>query len=291
MNVRAQTEQHVRIAVVIPCHNDGATLPETLDSLRQQEQCEVVVVDDGSDAGDTLAVLAEVERRLGIRVIRQPNRGPGAARTAGAAATTARYVFPLDADDLVVPGALAALADALDGDDALALAWGDTQMFGGATHLSRKVRDVDPWLLSHLNPLPTATLVRRRALDEVGGWSPDVGYEDWDLWMSLAERGWRGRHVGRVVALHRVRDSSRFAHDRERHERIVAELRRRHPALFARRAAAWRSSVAPRRFRLLLPLIAHLPLSARDRYRLTAVVDDPRTAVKLLGRRLVGHGR
>jgi glycosyltransferase involved in cell wall biosynthesis len=37
-----------RVAVVVPCFNDGATLPETLESLAGEEPHELVVVDDGS---------------------------------------------------------------------------------------------------------------------------------------------------------------------------------------------------------------------------------------------------
>ena len=47
-----------RVAVVIPCYNDGRFLRETLESVREQEQCEIVVVDDGSTDAPTLAVLA-----------------------------------------------------------------------------------------------------------------------------------------------------------------------------------------------------------------------------------------
>ena len=38
-------------------------------------------------------------------------------------------------------------------------------------------------------------MVRREALLDAGGWELKGGYEDWDLWMALAERGVRGVHV------------------------------------------------------------------------------------------------
>src|SRR5437870_782968 len=102
-----------RVAVVVPCFNDGETLPETLASLRGEELHELVVVDDGSDDPETLETLARLANE-GTRIVRRANGGLSAARMAGVNATEARYVLPLDADDLVVPGALAELADALD---------------------------------------------------------------------------------------------------------------------------------------------------------------------------------
>ena len=47
---------------------------------------------------------------------------------------------------------------------------------------------IDPWLITYMNDVPMKSLVRRWALMAVGGWTLD-GYEDWDVWMSFAERG------------------------------------------------------------------------------------------------------
>ena len=71
-----------RIAVVVPCFNDGATLRETLASIQEPEEIELVVVDDVSDDPETLRVLAELEA-AGTRVLHQENRGLAAARMAG----------------------------------------------------------------------------------------------------------------------------------------------------------------------------------------------------------------
>src|SRR5207244_1331271 len=65
----------------------------------------------------------------GVHVVHQANAGPGAARMAGVAATHAPYVLPLDADDLLAPGSLAALANELDRAPAVDVAWGDFELF------------------------------------------------------------------------------------------------------------------------------------------------------------------
>src|SRR4051812_7174454 len=94
-----------RVAVVIPCHDDGPLAVEAVDSvLREVEEVELVVVDDGSTAPETQEALDGLRAR-GVRVLRQDNAGLGAARMAGVGATTAPYVFPLDSDDLLEPGA------------------------------------------------------------------------------------------------------------------------------------------------------------------------------------------
>src|SRR5438067_3423668 len=177
-----------RVAVVVPCFNDGETLPATLASLASEEPHELVVVDDGSDDPATLATLSRLAEG-GIRVVRRKNGGLSAARMTGVEATRARYVLPLDSDDAVVPGALTALADALDAAPDAALAWGDIDVWGALESRLAVARSLDPWLLTYLNDVPVASLLRRDAIRAVGGWSMGSGYEDWDLWLALAERG------------------------------------------------------------------------------------------------------
>src|SRR5215204_1281332 len=105
-----------RVAVVIPCFNAGPMLLEAIASVQEPEAVEIVVVDDESTDPATLELLERVETD-GVRVIRQtPNGGCAVARTTGVGATTAPYVFPLDTDDLAIPGMLSKLADQLDED-------------------------------------------------------------------------------------------------------------------------------------------------------------------------------
>ncbi len=268
-----------RIAVVIPCFNDGATLRETLASVDEPEPIELVVVNDGSDDPETLTVLADVERN-GVRVVHQENRGLAAARMAGVAATSAPYVSALDADDLEAPSALAALADALDADPSVSVAWGDVQNFGDNAVLRRLGRTLDPWLITYVNELPADALVRREALLEAGGWELKGGYEDWDLWMALAERGRGGIYVPVVTGRYRVRATRMLGETQQRHGEQFRLLRSRHPRLFASRAGNRRRSPAPLRCKLLFPLVDALPLGDYTKLRLFRAISRPAAALR-----------
>lgn len=266
---------------MVACFNDGATLPDALAALDAQEPVELVVVNDGSTDPDTLATLQRL-RDEGVRVIDQENTGLPGARMTGVAATSARYVYPLDADDGIVPGSLTRLADALDADPAVAVAWGDQQLFGDVDLVSPRARDLDPWAITHLNGLPVSSMVRRSDLEATGGWVVKGGYEDWDLWMGLAERGRRGVHVGGPTHRYRIHGSRMLSESRSRHGEQYAKCVARHPDLFARRRQAWLRSTAPWRMKLLLPLVARLPrLGAPTRHRLTMFVSWPRHGLRM----------
>jgi glycosyltransferase involved in cell wall biosynthesis len=251
-----------RVAVVIPCHDDGELVAEAVASVREPEPVELVVVDDGSADPGSLAVLERL-RGDGVRVLSRANGGPGAARMTGVAATTAPFVFPLDADDLAEPGALAALADVLDTHPDAGFAWGDYVLFGDQEGRYRAPSRFLPWSLTYVNQYPICSLVRRSALLAVGGY-PDRGYEDWSLWLKFAERGYDGAHAGRLVYRRRLHGSGRAGpDDRRRHEALFTQLLARHPDAFARRAefrrrerpALWKRAVYPALFgrRSVLP--------------------------------------
>jgi cellulose synthase/poly-beta-1,6-N-acetylglucosamine synthase-like glycosyltransferase len=90
-------KETIRYSVVIPAYNAGITLSDTLISLKNQSvsqgEYEVIVVDDGSE-DDT----SNVAYSLGANCIRQPNRGPAAARNHGVRVARGDIILFTDAD-------------------------------------------------------------------------------------------------------------------------------------------------------------------------------------------------
>jgi glycosyltransferase involved in cell wall biosynthesis len=222
------------VAVIIACLDEHEVL---VDAVRSAQGCrpgEVVVVDDGSTDADTLVILHGLATE-GVRVLRQPNAGLPAARMAGLRATRAPYVFPLDADDLLLLNGLSALAATLDTNPQDAFSFGDYTTFGAF-----EGRWVSPpfsaWAVTYGNFWPAGSLFRRSALLEVGGWQHRLGFEDWDLWMSFAERGLSGRHCGEIAYRRRLHPGRMLAGQRSRYAEIHGALRARHGGLFARRS-------------------------------------------------------
>ena len=223
-----------RCSLVIPCFNDGAFVGGAIASVREDEPVEIVVVDDGSTDDATLAVLDDLRGR-GIRVIRQDNAGLAAARMRGIAETSHRFVFCLDSDDELAPGALGALADALEANPAAAFALGSLELFGARSGV-RAFPPWDPWRLLYANHWTAHGLYRREELTDVGGWTLADCYEDWDLLLALAERGRSPVIIDRVAVRYRQHERARMStRCRDRHGEVYALLRSRHPALFRRR--------------------------------------------------------
>ena len=271
----AATRTHPRVAVVIPCYNDGRFLLETLESVREQEQCEIVVVDDGSTDAGTLDVLAKV-REAGVQVVTQPNQGLSAARMTGVRHTSAPYVHPLDSDDRLAPGALQRLADALDARPQADLAWGDYYCFGAFSCRVPGAPSLDPWRITYIDEIVGTTMVRRSALTAVGGWDMGSGFEDWDLWMKLAEVGAQGVYVPEVTLHYRQHDTPRmYRESLGRVDALRARLRSRRHRLFAERKSNWRHSPSSWGVKAMFPVVGAMPgLPERRRQQCYALIRD-----------------
>jgi len=250
-----------RVAVIIPCFNDGPMATEAVRSIQEDEGVELIVVDDGSTDSKTRTALAELARS-GISILHKENGGPASARMAGVNATTAPYVYPLDADDLLLRDSLRLLADALDAEPRAAFAYGDFEIFGDYAGYYRAPKRFDRWALLYANHIPVCSLIRRKELVEAGGWK-QLGYEDWDLWLALADRNCKAVYVNAAVYCRRVHGDRRLGGDRADHRRIYAEMCERHSELFARRRELRRESDPALWKRVAYPIVLgkkHLPV-------------------------------
>lgn len=242
-----------RVAVIIPCHNDGALALEAIGSIDEREPVEVIVVDDGSTEPRTLACLQAIERS-GVTVIRQPGAGPGPARNAGVLVARSDLVFALDADDRLRPGSLAALADALESNPGAAFAFGDFVRFGDGASGRWRAPAWSPWLALYANWWSVSACYRRKILLGVGGW-PAGDYEDWALYLTLAEHGHCGIRLDRVVWEQRIHGVRRQAAARRQHRRRYRALRSSHRDLFADKPRLRRAARPPLWQVLVFPLV------------------------------------
>jgi glycosyltransferase involved in cell wall biosynthesis len=93
------------VSAVIPAHNAQATIAATISSIMAQtyRQMELIVVDDGSHDETATLVRKLAGRNPRIRLIRQSNKGPAAARNTGIEHARGDFVAPVDADDVWHP--------------------------------------------------------------------------------------------------------------------------------------------------------------------------------------------
>jgi len=207
-----------RVTVVTALYNHSALIAATLDSVSASRlrEFEVVVVDDGSSDGS-----AEVAREwmtahpwIPARLIaHRLNRGLGAARNTGVDAARAAYCFVLDAKDEVYPRCLDTLVGTLDSVHDVAFVYPMLEVLGAeafAVGNGSYLQSVLGWQPERLrlgNYIEAPTMLRTDRLRELGGFTTDrrlYGWEDYDLWCRMAERGWAGQLVPQILARSRA---------------------------------------------------------------------------------------
>jgi GT2 family glycosyltransferase len=190
------------VSIVIPLYNKARYVKRALDSALAQtfRAIEVVVVDDGSTDASVSIVEANPDPR--IRLIRQPNAGPGAARNHGIRESRGEFVAFLDADDEYFPDYIAYAVERLQANPECALVccnrvWGAGKTLRDVA-LGLKPVDEGSWrlppklatdeLIYAFSFLCThSVLCRRTVLERFGGFYENRSTfgEDHYLWVRL----------------------------------------------------------------------------------------------------------
>lgn len=185
------------VTVVIPTRNRLPFLREAVTSVLAQnwQSWELIVVDDASsDETSTWVSNLNDERVACIRLDVHGERS--AARNRGLAGAAAPAVLFLDDDDRLRPGALRALASALERAPEAIAAVGAKEVFDGSGHHKRiphpRLKFVRPvWddVMAGWMFVSGQVLLRTEAVRSVDGWDEKlVMSEDQDLWLRALGR-------------------------------------------------------------------------------------------------------
>jgi glycosyltransferase involved in cell wall biosynthesis len=208
------------ISVVLPYRDAATTLGEAIESVLADlsPDDELVAIDDGSrdDSASLVDALAQRDRRL--RPIACVTRGLVGALTAGVSASRGELLARMDADDVSLPGRFAAERAALESDASLGAVGVQVEAFPAAGEGMQRYLVWQNALTSRAQhahaifveaPLcHPSTMIRRAALDAVGGFRDVEWAVDYDLWLRLDAAGYGLAKVPRVLFRWRMRPDS-----------------------------------------------------------------------------------
>jgi glycosyltransferase involved in cell wall biosynthesis len=180
-----------KISIAIPAYNSEFCLRETLESALNQTHPahEILVVDDGSTDR-----TEEVARSFGdrIRYIKQQNQGIAGARNTAIKEATGDWIAFLDHDDLILPTKLEKQLAIIEANPDLVVVYSAfTYLYtDGTTKLIPAFPSAKLWpALRYRTPiLPSTSIIRRSALQEIGGFVQLYCVDDWNMWFRLIRR-------------------------------------------------------------------------------------------------------
>ena len=236
-----------RVSVILPVFNGRRFLLDSVRSVLAQSlpPCELIVVDDGSTDGSLAELEGFLERMpaapFPVRVLRQANAGQSAARNLAARQAEGEYLAFLDQDDQWHPQHLEHLLAPFAEDPAVGWAYCDfdemdfngnlvTRAFLRAQKVTHPKRTIFECVASDLMVLPSASVLRRAAFEQVGGFDEALsGYEDDDLYVRFFRLGWEHVFVDRALLRFRIHSngsstSRRFIDSRLRYAEKLAAI-------------------------------------------------------------------
>jgi glycosyltransferase involved in cell wall biosynthesis len=205
------------VSVVVPLYNGRPYVEQALRSVVDQtvQPREVIVVDDGSTDGSP-ELVETLDAPVPVKVVRQANRGQSAARNLGVGLASGELIAFVDQDDEWRRNHLEALMRAISKKPDIGWAYTDFDEMDSegrtVTHsFMREHRLVHPktslaaCLAGDLMVLPSASLIRKAALDDVGGFDERLaGYEDDDLFVRMFRADWKHVFVPKPLTRFRI---------------------------------------------------------------------------------------
>lgn len=231
-----------KVTVIIPCYNQGHFLGEAVRSVREQtfSDIEIIVVNDGSTDSGTTRILKDF-RYPNVRLIHTDNQGLAAARNNGIAEARGRYILPLDADDIIESSYIEKAVDLLDKNKELGIVYCRARLFGAVeTEWMLPPYSLDTMLQD--NVIFCSAMFRRSDWEAVGGYDTGMvyGWEDYEFWLSLIERGCSVYQIPEVLFAYRVAVDS-MVRSKEKWQKVDMFKRvfQRHSELFSENIEVW----------------------------------------------------
>jgi glycosyltransferase involved in cell wall biosynthesis len=202
------------ISLVTPSLNQGKFIRATLESVLSQEYPALDYrVQDGGSTDETLAVLKEYESR--VPFVSEKDAGQADAINKGLSHATGEILGYLNSDDVLRPGALAAVGESFASDPDLVFVWGRAAYLGEAgntvsAYLARP--DAIERLADACFIAQPAAFFRRTVWEEIGPFDASLHHTmDYDYWLRIAARypASRTRFLDRELAGCRMHDDAK----------------------------------------------------------------------------------
>lgn len=215
------------VTVIIASYNHARYIEASITSVINQtyKNIELLVIDDGSK-DDSPAVLKRLQEQYGFDLRFQANQG--LARTLNDAIARAKgdLIVPFGSDDIMLPHRIATQVEYMNGKPEVGICSAnietidqDGKVMGPREQRNRNLPfrrlDFDDLFLDRKpGPMAATLMLRREALEKVGGFNADIRLEDVYIELSIARAGYFIDVLGEVLAQYRDHPTNTFKNGR-----------------------------------------------------------------------------
>ncbi len=233
-----------RIAVVVPIFRHSVLLAEAAQCIFDQEapfDIHLVLINDGCPHRETDAVCRDLQLAHpdSVTYLRKPNGGLSDARNHGIRHVlnempSVEAVYLLDADNKLRPHSLARAMAVLDDNPDVDWVYPNIDMVG-MEFAGDYGGDYSRLVHTDMNICEAGSLVHRRVFDAGVFFDTNyqLGFEDWDFFLTAAGAGFQGRNLEDFGFQYRKRPESMLANSARDVAMIRGEMRQKHKKMLS----------------------------------------------------------
>lgn len=231
-------DESVDISAIVPIFNGSRYIVGALTSIAKQTRrpSELIIINDGStddSRSEIERALTDLAFEFPVTFLETENQGQSASRNLGVQKSRSPLLAFLDQDDVWHPQHLEVLCDEFSATPELGWCYSDFDEIdehgllvtrGYIKHhgVLHPKNSIDQLLSSDNMVLPAASVLRRSAFEEVGGFDSRLrGYEDDDLFIRVFQAGWLSRYVEKPLLSYRVHTGGSSGNSTFRASRMI----------------------------------------------------------------------
>ena len=220
------TDSQRLVTVIIASYNHGPYIEQSIQSVLDQTypNIELLVIDDGSP-DDSVERIQRLQQAHGFDFRVQQNQGLTNTLNGAIARAKGSLIVPFGSDDIMMPDRIAVQVAYMDGKPEVGICAGNIELIDADGNLfpeKRQRRDVpfrrldfeDMFLERKPYPPAPTLMIRREALDKVGGFDPQIRLEDLYIELKITHAGYFIDGLNVVMARYRKHATNSYKNHR-----------------------------------------------------------------------------
>lgn len=207
------------VSVVIPCYNHEKFVQDSIQSVIDQtyENIELIIIDDGSQDSSVLKIQAMVEvceqRFVRFEFRSRPNIGLSATLNEALEWCEGKYFSPIASDDQMLNYKTSIQVKYLETNNESVAVFGGVQLIDENNRklekLLSKARSYsfEDIIMHRHDILAPTQMIRKEAIEKVGGYNSKLFIEDWYMWLILSRQA-NLFNMNEVLTLYRKHDGN-----------------------------------------------------------------------------------
>ena len=197
-----------KVSIIMPCYNHAKYVQEAILSALDQtyENIEIICVNDGS-TDNSSEIMGEMARKYKEKILfidNKQNKGVILSRNEAIDKCHGEYILPLDADDKIDKTYVEKASALLEANPDIGVVYSKACFFG-SINMEFELPEFNDVEILFANCVPNSAMYRKEDYIHVGKYNKNMtnGLEDWDLWLSFVENGFKFYRIDEILYYHR----------------------------------------------------------------------------------------